>query len=491
MKDKKAPARAARKAPAVKRREARDLQEDTEEELQNDQIKKTWSGLPVIAVAGRPNVGKSTLFNRMLHSRRSIVDPTPGVTRDPIEAQWQPDSSDMPVLLVDTGGLKLERDSMDSLVAEKSWQRIAEADLVLFLVDCMNITPEDEEFAVQLRKYTEKTILVVNKADGPERDAAAWNHAGWGYKKMIFVSAEHGRNIGELEDLIVENLDWSKAECTSDEHTDIRIAIMGKPNVGKSTLLNHLLGEERSIVCDMPGTTRDVVEGHFERKGRQFTILDTAGIRRKGKVTENVEYYSVNRAIKTLDRADIVILMIDAVEGLSEQDKKIVKLATDKGRAVLFTLNKWDKMPTVKNTFEASKDKLRYFFGQMAYAPVLPLAAKEGEGVDKLLNTCVSLFDQLTRRIETSRLNKAVREWVDQNPPPASHGGRFKLRYAVQTGTNPVVFSFFITKPDAINDTYISFLKNKIRSELGFQNVPLQLDMKASRKRFEDLEKKS
>jgi GTP-binding protein len=467
---------------------------EVEQDSMADEIQEktniTWTGLPVVAVAGRPNVGKSTLFNRLLHKRRAIVDPTPGVTRDPIEAQWQPSISDLPVLLVDTGGLKLDRDSMDDLVAKKSWQRIEEADLVLFLVDAVNITPEDEEFARQLRRYTNKTIMVVNKADGPERDAAAWHHAGWGYKDMIFVSAEHGRNIGELEELLVSRLDWSKAESTSDEHSDIRIAIMGKPNVGKSTLLNYLLGEERSIVCDMPGTTRDVVEGHFERKGRQFTVLDTAGIRRKGKVTENIEYYSVNRAIKTLDRADVVILMIDAVEGLSEQDKKIVKLATDKGRAVIFTLNKWDQMPDVKNTFEASRDKLRYFFGQMAYAPVVPLSAKSGEGIEKLVNLCVSSFDQLNRRIETSRLNKAVRDWVDHNPPPASHVGRFKLRYAVQTGINPVQFSFFITKPDAINDTYISFLKNKLRSELGFQQVPIDIQIKASRKRFEDLEKK-
>ncbi|HAP43296.1 MAG: ribosome biogenesis GTPase Der [Spirochaetes bacterium GWD1_61_31] len=449
-----------------------------------------WQNLPVVAVAGRPNVGKSTLFNRLLHRRRAIVDPTPGVTRDPIDAQWQPDCCDLPVMLVDTGGLKLERDSMDDLVAGKSWERIEAADLVLFLVDAVNITPEDEEFARQLRKYSAKLVLVVNKADGPERDAAAWSHAGWGYKDMVFVSAEHGRNIGELEELIVSRLDWSKVESAVDEHVDIRIAIMGKPNVGKSTLLNKLLGEEKSIVCDMPGTTRDVVEGHFERKGRPFTVLDTAGIRRKGKVTENVEYYSVNRAIKTLDRADVVILMIDAVEGLSEQDKKIVKLATDKGRAVVFTLNKWDKMPDVKNTFEASRDKLRFFFGQMAYAPVLQLAARDGVGLDKLLNMCVALFDELNRRIETSRLNKAVHEWVEQNPPPASTAGRFKLRYAVQTAVNPVSFSFFITKPDAIAETYISFLKNKLRSELGFAHIPLDLQIKASRKRFEDLEKK-
>jgi len=448
-----------------------------------------WRGLPTIAIAGRPNVGKSTLFNRLLHSRRAIVDPTPGVTRDPIEGEWTPDGADMPVMLVDTGGLKIDRDDMDDRVAKKSWERIASADLVLFLLDCVNITPEDEEFAAMLRRYSDKVVVVVNKADSPERDARAWSHASWGYKDMVFVSAEHGRNIDQLEELIVSRMDWSRAEPEDETHDDIRVAIMGKPNVGKSTLLNRLLGAERSIVSDMPGTTRDVVEGRFVWKGRTFTVLDTAGMRRKAKVTEDVEYYSVNRAIRTLDRADVVVLMIDAVEGLSDQDKKIVRLATDKGRGVVFALNKWDQMPTIKNTFEASRDKLQFFFAQMAYAPVLPLSAKEGEGVEKLLKTVADLFDQLNTKIETSRLNKAVHDWIDSSPPPASPRARFKLRYAVQTGVNPVSFAIFATRPELVGESYRSYLRNKIRTDLGFKSVPVEVELRASRKRFEDLDK--
>jgi len=448
-----------------------------------------WRGLPTIAIAGRPNVGKSTLFNRLLHSRRAIVDPTPGVTRDPIEGEWTPDGADMPVMLVDTGGLKIDRDDMDDRVAKKSWERIASADLVLFLLDCVNITPEDEEFAAMLRRYSDKVVVVVNKADSPERDARAWSHASWGYKDMVFVSAEHGRNIDQLEELIVSRMDWSRAEPEDETHDDIRVAIMGKPNVGKSTLLNRLLGAERSIVSDVPGTTRDVVEGRFVWKGRTFTVLDTAGMRRKAKVTEDVEYYSVNRAIRTLDRADVVVLMIDAVEGLSDQDKKIVRLATDKGRGVVFALNKWDQMPTIKNTFEASRDKLQFFFAQMAYAPVLPLSAKEGEGVEKLLKTVADLFDQLNTKIETSRLNKAVHDWIDSSPPPASPRARFKLRYAVQTGVNPVSFAIFATRPELVGESYRSYLRNKIRTDLGFKSVPVEVELRASRKRFEDLDK--
>lgn len=448
-----------------------------------------WTGLPTVALAGRPNVGKSTLFNRLLHSRKAIVDPTPGVTRDPIEAVWRSPYADLPIMLVDTGGLKLEQDDMDRRVAAKSWKRIEESDLVLFILDAVDITPEDEEFAAKLRRYADKVILVVNKADGPERDARAWAHASWGYKHVVFVSAEHGRNIGELEELVVSRLDWSKAAPEESEHKDIRLAIMGKPNVGKSTLLNRLLGEERSIVSDMPGTTRDVVEGRFNWKKREFTVLDTAGMRRKAKVVEDVEYYSVNRAVKTLDRADVVVLMIDAVEGLSDQDKKIVKLATDKGRGVVFALNKWDAMPSIKNAFEAARDRLQFFFGQMAYAPVLPLSAKEGEGVDKLLSTVITVHAQLTKRIETSRLNRAVRDWIDANPPPMSTKGRFKFRYATQLGVNPVRFAFFVTKPEAVGHTYLSFLKNKLRSELGYTMIPVELELRASRKRYEDLDK--
>ncbi|MBN1520516.1 MAG: ribosome biogenesis GTPase Der [Spirochaetales bacterium] len=462
---------------------------DTTEDQAVAVAKVRWTGLPTVALAGRPNVGKSTLFNRLLRRRTAIVDPTPGVTRDPIEAEWRPDGADMPVLLVDTGGLKLERDDLDERVAAKSWERVAQADLVLFIVDAVDISPEDEEFAALLRRWAGKVVVVVNKADSPERDARAWSHASWGYKDMVFVSAEHGRNIDELEELILSRLDWSKAASVEDEGRELRLAIMGKPNVGKSTLLNRLIGQEKSIVSDLPGTTRDVVEGRVRWKGKDLVVLDTAGMRRKAKVTEAVEYYSVNRAVKTLDRADVVVLMIDAAEGLSDQDKKIVKLATDKGRGVVFALNKWDSMPKVGNAFEASRDRLRYFFGQMAYAPVVPLSAKNGDGVDKLLSTVFSVYGQLTRRVETGKLNKAVREWIEAKPLPAGPRARVKFRYAVQTGSNPVSFAFFVTRPDAVGESYRSFLKNKIRSELGFKDIPIDLELRASRTRFEDLDR--
>jgi GTP-binding protein len=439
-----------------------------------------YENLPIVVIAGRPNVGKSTLYNRLLHKRRAITEPTPGVTRDAVDSVCELRESGKVFKLIDTGGFKLERRGLDELVVAKSLASIEGADLILFLVDAMSITPEDEEFASLLRKWTPKVLLVVNKADSPDRDANAWTHAAWGFEPVIFVSAEHGRNIDLLEAEVVSRLDFSRVIKVDEERAPIRLAIMGKPNTGKSTLLNRLVGEEKSIVSEVAGTTRDIVEGSFERKGRRFTVLDTAGIRRKGKVTENVEYYSVHRAIHVVEDCDVVVLMIDAVEGLTDQDKKIAAFAVEEGRGVILALNKWDTMPDLKNSFEAARDKLRFFFGQMAWAPVIPISAKKGEGMDKLVSTIITLHAQLNKRIETAKLNKAIEAWVEHTPPPVGPRTRFKLRYAVQTSVNPQKFVIFASRPDAVTEAYVSFLRNKIRDELGMDMIPLTLEVKAS-----------
>jgi len=441
-----------------------------------------YENLPLVVLAGRPNVGKSTLFNRLVGKRRAITDPTPGVTRDPIEEECELWGTGRRVLMADTGGFRLEREGLDELVVARTLAYIERASLILFMVDVTEITPEDEEFAAFLRPYAKKLVLVVNKADSPERDALVWAHARWGFDPILFVSAEHNRNIDELEDAIVARLDFSRVREGEIDKADIRIAIMGKPNTGKSTLLNALVGHERSIVSSEPGTTRDVVEGRFLYKGRGITVLDTAGIRRKKKVTDNVEYYSVTRSIAVVSRADVVILLIDAEEGLSEQDKKIAAFAVEAGRPVVLVLSKWDKMPNMKNAFEAARDRLRFFFGQMAYAPVIAISAKGGQGIDKLMSTVVSLYGKANKVIETSRLNQAVAAWVEESPPPAGPRTRFKLRYAVQASVNPQRFIFFVTRPEAVAESYRSFLKNKIRLELGLDGIPVQLELRASRK---------
>ncbi|MDR1318938.1 MAG: GTP-binding protein, partial [Treponema sp.] len=289
-----------------------------------------------------------------------------------------------------------------------------------------------------------------------------------------------GENIGELEQEFVSRLDFSRVEEGGEGKERIRIALLGKPNTGKSTLSNRLTSSNASIVSGIPGTTRDVVEGSFSWKSKDFVILDTAGIRRKSKVTENIEYYSVNRAIKSIDGADIVLLMIDAQEGLTDQDKKIASLSHDKGRGIIMVLNKWDLVPRVKNNFEAVSDRIRFLFGQMEYAPIVAVSAKDGEGIDKLLGTIVTMYRQLNTQVETSRLNAALERWLEEYPPPSGPNTRFKIKYAVQRSANPARFIFFVSRLRAVNEAYISYLRNKIRKTLGFSLIPVLVEIRAA-----------
>jgi len=448
------------------------------------------SCLPIVALAGRPNVGKSTLFNRLLHKRRAITDPTPGVTRDPVAMDTV--IMGKPLTLVDTGGFKLDldRDSsigeLERLVVERTMGILEDADLIVLLFEAGDISLEDEEFIDRLRPYQGKLIPAVNKTEGGRREAEAWNLLSYGFEKVYMISAEHGDNILELEEAIVSRLP-QPAQISSEtqikpRENAIRIAILGKPNTGKSTLSNRLTSSSASIVSDIPGTTRDVIEGAFSWKNRSFQVLDTAGIRRKGKVNENIEYYSVHRAIKTIDEADIVFLVIDAQESLTDQDKKIAALAHDKGRGLIMILNKWDTMPTVKNTFEAVRDRIHFLFGQMEYAPIIALSALDGNGVDELLNTSLRMYDQLGRQTETAALNKALEKWLAEYPPPSGPRTRFKIRYAVQKEANPVRFIFFASRPHAVGETYIAYLRNRIRRDLGFSLVPVAIDIRPSSK---------
>jgi len=456
-----------------------------------------YRNLPTVVLAGRPNVGKSTLFNRLLHKRRAITDPTPGVTRDPVEADGF--IAGKPVRLIDTGGFKLERSAdrgatsqkrgtenssvIDDLVVEKTLETIKKAGLIVLLLEAGEITSEDEEFITLLRPCQERLIIAVNKTEGGRREADSWNLLSYGFEKIFMISAEHGDNVGDLEQEIVSRLDFSAVEEAAQEQQPIRIALLGKPNTGKSTLSNRLTSSNASIVSDIPGTTRDVVEGSFRWKSRDFVILDTAGIRRKTKVTENIEYYSVNRAIKSINEADIVVLLIDAQEGLSEQDKKIAGLAHDKGRGIIMALNKWDTMPQIKNTFQATVDKIHFFFAKMEYAPIVPVSARDGSGVDKLLSTAITMYGQLNTRIETGRLNQALARWLEEYPPPSGPRTRFNVKYAVQNSANPVNFIFFTSRTHAVSEAYISYLRNRIRRDLGFSFIPVNIQVRSSGKK--------
>lgn len=451
---------------------------------------KTYLNLPLVVIAGRPNVGKSTLFNRFMRRRLAIVDPTPGVTRDPVEATAF--IAGKPVHLVDTGGYKVDRDIgtmeavMDELVVEKTLSMIKKADRIVLLLEAGKITGEDEEFIDLLRPYQDKVVTAVNKCEGGTGEDVSWNYLKYGFKDLMFISADHGDHITEFANKIVEGLDFSNVTEGSDETRPIRIAIMGKPNVGKSTLSNRLTHTENSIVSDYAGTTRDVVEGTFSFGGRDFEVLDTAGIRRKSKVHENVEYYSVNRAIKTLDQCDLVFLMIDAQEGLAEQDKKICSLAFERGRGIIFILNKWDTKDQSRKTLRETTEYIKIMFGQMNWAPILPLSALKGEGIKDLMNKAIEIYNQLTRKVGTSSLNAALQDWLFKYPPPATKAIHFKVRYMTQTSVNPVAFKIFCTSPDNVPESYVSYLKNQIRKDLGFDQIPVTLEMKASRKKWEN-----
>jgi GTP-binding protein len=453
-----------------------------------------YRNLPTVVLAGRPNVGKSTLFNRLLRKRRAITDPTPGVTRDPVEAECLLDGK--PIKLIDTGGYKLERsadngkkneerNTMDGLVVEKTLDTNKKANLIVLLLEAGEITREDEE-SIELRRPAQKRLIVaVNKTEGGRREADAWNLLSYGFEKVFMISAEHGDNVGELEQEIISRLDFSVVEETAAEQEIIRIALLGKPNTGKSTLSNRLTASNASIVSDIPGTTRDVVEGGFRWKSKSFKILDTAGMRRKSKVSEDIEYYSVNRAVKAINDADIVVLLIDAQEGLSEQDKKIAALAHDKGRGIIMALNKWDMVPQGKNTFKDEEEKIHFFFGKMEFAPIVPVSAKDGSGIDKLLSTAVTMYGQLNTRIETGRLNQTLARWLEECPPPSGPRTYFKVKYAAQVSVNPVHFVFFTSRTHVVSESYISYLRNKIRKDLGFSFIPVGIKIRSSGKKNE------
>ncbi len=435
--------------------------------------------MPTVAIIGRPNVGKSTLFNRLIRKRKAITDAMPGVTRDPIFEQWV--VGDRMVELVDTGGVKLDQEGLDSLVTEKSYMVLREADVIILLLDVTDVTGEDETLMEALRPYSGKTLLAINKIDTPKRDDLLWNFYQYGYERVVGLSAAHGLGIDAVEEALEEMIDFSAyegMEPSFEEDRAIKIAIMGKPNTGKSTLTNLLLGKEASIVSEVPGTTRDVVSGDFTYKGASYTVLDTAGIRRKNKVDVDVEYYSVNRAIKTIDEADIIFLMVDAAVGLVEQDKKIANLIVKKGKGVVIVLNKWDLVKELPNQMEAIKERTRFVFPILGFAPLVPLSSATGEGVEKLLSTGWGVYKQLNTRAETSRVNAALQRWLEHYEPPRGKKTFYKIYYGTQTHAAPVEFLFFVNRSKGFPQGYLQYLTNCIRKDLGFTSIPIRVDLR-------------
>lgn len=467
------------------------------EQNENGFTDRNFINLPKVVIVGRPNVGKSTLFNRFMNRRLAIVDPTAGVTREGKKGNCF--ILGKPVELFDTGGYKLTRlkeakkyEKSRNLLDEETIKRASlqakSASLILLVMEADEITAEDEELIENLRGDFDKVIAVVNKTEGERLKNEAWNVAKFGFKKLFFVSASHGDNISSLSKAIIENLDFTEVKEIKTENA-IKIAVLGKPNTGKSTLFNLLIHKDAAMVSEIQGTTRDSLEEEFFYKNQHFRIVDTAGIRRKAKVRENVEYYSVNRAIKEIRECDIVFLMMDSNENLSEQDKKIAELATKMGRGIIFVLNKWDEQEQSKAHKKEKIEWIKIMFAKMSWAPIVTVSALYKKGMQELLNTAIILYKELNKKIDTTSLNLALEEWLTSHPPPSSKNSKFKIRYATQTSVNPVKFLFFTTRPDLVSPQYIAYLENSARRDLGFSQIPLTIELKSSREKWENREK--
>lgn len=442
---------------------------------------------PVVVIIGRPNVGKSTFFNRLIRTRKAITDPTPGVTRDPVSHLYEKDG--LRIRLVDTGGLKWNNEGLDSLVTARSLKTAADADLIVVLFDAMEVTGEDEELIELCRPYSDKLMTVVNKVDSPAREASACAYYAYGFSTLYKVSAEHNIGIDEWEDALAARLremgfkpSDSVSEQESEEDQPLRIVILGQPNTGKSTLTNLLTGRESSLVSDIPGTTRDIVEGTFRFMNRNFSVSDTAGIRRKRSVGENIEYYSVNRAIASIAGSDIVFLMIDAEKGLSEQDKKIAAQAVNRGKGIILVLNKWDLMPQHRDAVNSVTDRIRFLFPVLSFAPIVTISAKENRGISRLLKTALEMEKQFHNKVSTNRLNTALSEWLYENPIPARGRIKYKVKYLTQLSTAPVKFAVFVNRKKGFPETWLQYMINRIRSVFGFRDVPIRIEIKESRK---------
>ena len=435
---------------------------------------------PLVTIVGRPNVGKSTLFNRLIARRRAITAATPGVTRDVVEEETV--LAGMPVRLLDTGGVGDGVDDFGAAVAERALAATGDAAAIVLVVDAGGLTPEDERLADRLRGASSRVVLVVNKVDHPGREAAVWDFYRLGYETVIGVSAAHGRNVGALQGELERRIRRHGSAAASSAPPPaaspaLRLVIGGKPNTGKSTLLNRLLGEERALVSATPGTTRDPLAGRLVHEGVRIELVDTAGMRRRSKVQDAVEYYAVNRGAAALAGADVALLLVDAGEGLAEQDKRIAAIAIRRGVAVLIGLSKWDLTADHPNQLAAMEDRIRFQFPLLHFAPVVPLSGLTGYGVDPMLTKAVELHRQLNRAIPTGRLNQAIARWAREYAP-TSRGHEIRVRYATQTGTNPVRFVCFLNRARGAGAAYRRFLENRIRRELGFAEVPLTVEFR-------------
>ena len=450
--------------------------------------------MPVVAIVGRPNVGKSTLFNRLVGERRAIISDVPGTTRDRVygTSEW----NGRTFTVVDTGGLELEPGTaIEERVQDQARVAVEEADIVLFVVDAhAGLAPLDHEVADRLRRSEAPVLLVVNKGDNPARENEAVEFHALGLEPMITVSAQHGRNTGDLADLIVEHLPPpTEAEAASgsdgtgdglSEHdlaelaeTEIgppRIAIVGRPNTGKSTFVNRVFGSDRMIVSDVPGTTRDPIDTAVELDGQPLVLVDTAGIRRRGSIDRGIERYSVLRSMKAIDSADVAVVMTDATEGFTAQDAHVVGYVLEAGKGIVLVLNKWDAVEKDEHTADAWLKRLRRDAPYLAWADIVFASALTGQRAERILREALRVAEERYRRISTGELNRVITDAVREHPPSHVRNRLPKVFYATQVGVAPPTFVIFVNDPELIHFSYRRYLENRIREAFGFLGTPIR-----------------
>lgn len=430
----------------------------------------------VVCIVGRPNVGKSTLFNKLVGRRIAITEDKPGVTRDRIyaEAEWL----NKYFTVIDTGGLEPENeDTIMSNIKKQAQIAIDTADVILFVVDGVDgLTSTDREIGNILRKSGKNVVLACNKIDTSRTPDQIYEFYELGFGEPMVVSAAQGLGIGDLLDEIVRYFPGDK-DTELDEDI-IRVTFIGKPNVGKSSLINNILGEERVIVTNIPGTTRDSIDSYFNYEGNRYIFVDTAGLRRKRSIYENIERYSVVRTLAAVDRSDVCVLVIDATQGVSEQDTKIAGYAHDNGKAMIIAVNKWDLVEKSNKTYLEYEKKIRETLGFINYAPIVYISALTGKRVNKLLEMINIVNNNYNLRISTGVLNDIINEAVLMNQPPSDKGKRAKIYYGTQVSVRPPKFVIFVNNKELMHFSYVRYLENQIRNHFGFQGVPIQFEFR-------------
>lgn len=432
-------------------------------------------GKPIVAIVGRPNVGKSTLFNIFANSRISIIEDTPGVTRDRLYAdtEWL----DNEFMMVDTGGIEImNTDKIAVSIRQQAQIAIAEADVILFVCDARaGITHEDAEVAKMLRQSKKPIVLAINKADSPKQEMEIFEFYNLGIGEPIPVSAANHLGLGDLLDAVVEKFPETSAYGEDGNEDEIKVALIGRPNVGKSSIFNTLVGEERSIVSDVAGTTRDAIDTPVIREGQKFLFIDTAGMRRKARIDEPIEKYSIIRSLRAVDRSDVVLMVIDAIDGVTEQDKKIAGYAHEAGKGIVLVVNKWDLYDKDNTSTLRYTENLRRELVFMQYAPVVFVSAMTKQRIHRLPEVIHYVAEQNAMRISTSVLNQVVEDAIAINPPPTEKGQRLKILYATQVKIKPPTFVIFVNEPEIMHFSYQRYLENKLREAFGFEGTPLQM----------------